>query len=971
MTIEHGAARAAHGYHGYNGDHASPDPSGLGSRARIAVLAVHGVGHHAPGETGNAIAALLAGQGARAPGSTHARYSGFGAEPIAVSLDPLRVPDLTDEPRPRGWRVFNERRGFFQTLRDDRKGAIADVPLDALAPQASAGGARTTAPAAEPDAPEPPLATRIGYEAYRTQLAGYEPGDRAPLHHSMRWRGTRTAAGAAPSDGDVDVDVYEMHWSDLSRRKAGTLAFFRALYQLLLHLPSLGRQAIDAAVAEQPGGRWRGLQNTYTWAVRLLVIGVPVLSVALLITGLAPLASTFVPERLGVAGSAALAIGVVAAASLAGTYWAAQTGRVGRVAGSTLGWVLVPVVGALVGAAIGAALVVGLPRPNAAFPDMARVHACLLAEWWAVAGAGALVGFRAYAKVRRGALVAGAVALGIAAATFLAFAVTARTDAQLYAHASLWTIQVLYALFAVFWIAFYVLAVAAAVCAFACGRANRDDDPMRDEAERAQRARARAVLRTVRLCVSLSVAGFLVTAVIAIGVVYQTLAKRAALFRGVDALPSPVLSDGLFLSPAPYRLATWLGMPTYACPGSHPGSAQTCASAQDYVTALFAGSTTFGLPIALVLFAVCALVLVWMALPSVVSEANAPSNCTNADAEGGGLWLSRGMEATTVVGWTLWVAMFVVIPVCSVLGGLGVHYGWHAPRPLAAATLALLDTTGALLATSAVALAGLLAKFGGTALDVVLDVDNYLRTYPDDETPTARIAERYASVLRHIARPDDAAPPPYDALIIVAHSLGTTISADVLRTLRLQAGDPKYGDKDLTALGFGPDGDRTASLPIHFFTMGCPARQLMNRFFPHRFWWVRDFPDGGASRPAETFDKVTARPPLRPDPRALGLASWGNAYRTGDYVGRALWIDRWYCRTTGGDGEGRYGRQALSVLADAPCGVPRWEACIGLGAHTHYWDPTAPDVAEHLDELINSAVRDRSTRRPPASVGTP
>jgi len=26
--------------------------------------------------------------------------------------------------------------------------------------------------------------------------------------------------------------------------------------------------------------------------------------------------------------------------------------------------------------------------------------------------------------------------------------------------------------------------------------------------------------------------------------------------------------------------------------------------------------------------------------------------------------------------------------------------------------------------------------------------------------------------------------------------------------------------------------------------------------------------------------------------------------------------------------------------------------CIGAGAHTHYWDQSAPDIAEKLDDLI-------------------
>ena len=32
----------------------------------------------------------------------------------------------------------------------------------------------------------------------------------------------------------------------------------------------------------------------------------------------------------------------------------------------------------------------------------------------------------------------------------------------------------------------------------------------------------------------------------------------------------------------------------------------------------------------------------------------------------------------------------------------------------------------------------------------------------------------------------------------------------------------------------------------------------------------------------------------------------------------------------------------------------RRERCIGAGAHTHYWDETAPEIAEELDRLIEA-----------------
>jgi hypothetical protein len=41
----------------------------------------------------------------------------------------------------------------------------------------------------------------------------------------------------------------------------------------------------------------------------------------------------------------------------------------------------------------------------------------------------------------------------------------------------------------------------------------------------------------------------------------------------------------------------------------------------------------------------------------------------------------------------------------------------------------------------------------------------------------------------------------------------------------------------------------------------------------------------------------------------------------------------------------------MHVATENPHGL-REEMCIGAGAHQHYWDQSAPDIAEKLDELI-------------------
>jgi hypothetical protein len=82
-------------------------------------------------------------------------------------------------------------------------------------------------------------------------------------------------------------------------------------------------------------------------------------------------------------------------------------------------------------------------------------------------------------------------------------------------------------------------------------------------------------------------------------------------------------------------------------------------------------------------------------------------------------------------------------------------------------------------------------------------------------------------------------------------------------------------------------------------------------------------------------------------------------YRSGDYVGRSLWLDEWYRRTDGPAGSGRYPEAIYVAHAGS-----RTEACIGAGAHTRYWDDTAPDVADLLNALIAKRVNMQYKRNP-------
>jgi hypothetical protein len=249
-------------------------------------------------------------------------------------------------------------------------------------------------------------------------------------------------------------------------------------------------------------------------------------------------------------------------------------------------------------------------------------------------------------------------------------------------------------------------------------------------------------------------------------------------------------------------------------------------------------------------------------------------------------------------------------------------------------------------ATAAAGILAALVKYSSPILGVVLDVDNYLRTSPPEATPRAKIVERYVSLLRYLARyrnPCDGRG--YDSVVIVAHSLGSLISTDLLRFLYAE------GDAALAPLGLAGEFEQDqGGISLKLLTMGNPTRQLLNRFFPYLYDWVRESPDNGAHPlppPVAPPPPPTIPPDALPDPAELGLTTWVNTYRSGDYVGRSLWLTEWYRRTTGANDTGAYPLAIYEAGSDG-----RLEMCIGAGAHTHYWDDTAPDVAEQLNTLI-------------------
>ena len=323
-------------------------------------------------------------------------------------------------------------------------------------------------------------------------------------------------------------------------------------------------------------------------------------------------------------------------------------------------------------------------------------------------------------------------------------------------------------------------------------------------------------------------------------------------------------------------------------------------------------------------FAILALLILVCGLtPMVLAEVSPPENegRNRSASEAMGRWLSHSNRSSIWSARLMYGLFMASFPIAIVL----LTTTWFN-GPLEKVIGPLIVGLGEAVAGGAIgvfalsrtfrALAGLLAP-----LDALLDVDNYMHEHPRETNPTARIFGRYLSILRCVK------DGGYDGIVIVSHSQGTVITADLLR----------FCQRFPNLLG-------TTLPPTFLFTMGCPLRNLYGTFFPHLYKWAFE----------------------QPLPATLGIKEWVNAYRSGDYVGRYLWRDQdkddIFLSRYRSDGESHLWDLTTEFdPKDHPVGTgfpATREICIGAGAHTHYWDETAPEIAFELDRLIQLAACD-------------
>lgn len=857
---------------------------------RIAVIAVHGVGDQQPFESARAIGDLL-------------QNIDADPSPLANRPEPCATPPAAVQPQ---YDPFVER-----TIRINvRPLVITDEPRAAVAAARDAHATFHQFVEQQRREGRRPYEDDAWYAFMRGQLRCYHGEGPEETYETVRLEGRRTVRGAP----EQIVHVYEAYWADLSRLKAGIFSIFTELYQLLFHLSSIGTHVVDAEALHHSGRSWSVFHTVQRYAsvwltVPVVIVNLFTVCTVALVFGLLRLRRLPPAIQMEIVACAIATAGAAAAGSW---LWRARNQRVWLWSAPFAAALAIAVVawralhgrcgGAWPFADDGCTQLLALSRGSAA----AILAAAATVALWLVIGA--------YDQHRPGAKRAasrlGPILLATVAAT-LAVTRSANPTADRAIFVAFRALEVLYLAALAAWGGFFALSIVAFVAGAAAVR----------RVGGADRDRARRSLWTGRLMLGIPSFSFAVIAMAAWGAVNSLLATRTV---------------GIAYAP----VVTWFPAPTVSA---------LLERLQEY-----GGARAW--PVLMAAAGVAAIPAVWGLAPVVWPEIVPPDFWSAREgkyADRLGDWLTVTYRGLRISGELLYFTMIPIVPL--IVGSLLIlratgAMGWFAWADYVLKNFNVLGGLSGAVFAWLFAARGKVKKAAlgfRSGLDILLDVDNWLREHPLNRNPKARICGRYVSLLRYLCDwrdPFDAARG-YDAIVVVAHSQGTVITADLFRFLLWES------------RGFLPAYDATLArldeMPVTLFTMGCPLRDLYALRFPRLYAWARH-EDTAAMREWSANDLSVDRRSSEPNPAELGVVRWINAYRSGDYIGRYLWrtIPCGYLWTSDLGGV-PFDAPARSVSSD---GRHRTEFCIGAGGHTHYWDRTAPTIALELDRLIATAV---------------
>ena len=827
---------------------------------RVAIVAVHGIADQRRGDTAQSVAQQLA---TVTGGSTHTRDLALNVAP----LDPA-IPYRRWLPRAwsgRGWKSLR------QSWRSDFLDAsIGGVP----GPQAQPNSAAPNATAG-PTKAGPAADTGVRFTDYLLAKAqgARRTNEPKPVNVSVT-----TVDGA-----QLQADVFEMHWADLSRLAGSVVPIVAELFTLVFHLSRLGVDALSLAERLDDSGSLTWIARAQRAADWLFSRVLALLALQLVVCVLLLAPALLVTAHRGGTQVLATALAGIGAASVL-VYVGHRRWRTAIPVGVLVGWGA----WALAGSAYGSLAVMLAWLALLTVVYLRFLRFCEQ-RFRAVLGVGSLL----YAVTLACTVLFGTSAGFTGKEGWIAGTLGA-LEALLLAHAILWPVLALLVAATV------LLSEVALWRGSAAGRDHR-----------------------------------------------QTLATaRLGLFSSVGAFLVCLMIGFMFAS---WVLKSLMGCELYE-PWWFRGDAAMCAS--DFLgwrAERNAGSFSL---VALFLLGLVGFVALVFA-PSILRELRVGA----APASGAlGRWLSAGYFAIErlVRLWGLAVGLGAVgvalVLLLSQLARRGIVvdlslFGLHLDKLQQSIQDLSKDWLGAIVIGIAGGAAGLLA-IGKMAikqlqvlrapLDAALDVDNHFREFPRDAICRVRIIERYVALLDHLRRQG------YTRLVVVAHSQGTVITADLLRYLQQRdrlkgAAAATPGQVDPLVLRQWLDG-----IGPRLLTVGSPLRQLYALRFAALYPWVLS---------AVTHDSGLSW--AGPEPHEIGVQHWSNLWGSGDYVGRWLWSRPDPSRPAplqvdpaSYDGAEHLGHDSQGR---------RWkDRCIGADAHTHYFELDQGRVAEELLALIRA-----------------
>ena len=886
--------------------------------ARVAVIVVHGVADQLAGATARSVVELLV-----ATKQNGATYEAVATNDFTLAVPPLaptHPPERTTDATPTSYsRPLSK--AFAQSFRSD-----LHRPDWEVAKKAGRGPAAKTARAldAEPDR---------GLQVTNFLLAKYLDNHAATeAYESSVVTLSRTSPSGA---GPHRVDVYEMYWADLSRLSGAIPRIISELFTLVFRLSKLGRGTVDEALGSVKDAN--GLAKPLSWrCLAFLQTGLDwafVNLLALLFTQLGMLALVIVPLALAAPQEDSVRWVVGSGLAIFALLWSAYRRRDGArrlalpialvaIAGVVLldaasGAWLVPLLWlALLTVALNAALRVSDDR----FPF---TRASGLTLW----------------------------TLAVAGVVWFVWRETSPVSFRVWVQAALFGVELVLTAIKWWWIAAAVAFAAWYVAGLAASRQGGYEGS--------------ASVDTGRLGMFASLGAFVVLTM-ALWALASTVLTASVASGDVSYVPRifPIEENIRGISEAsaraaafPHQAAAAAVPASSACPCAAPTVARGPYGAESFLRYRYEDSTaSFSVIAALLLILASYLVAVFV--PSVLAELKLlrdKAGAAGRAAARAGDTATRDLGGWLTAGYRYLGSAVSTVVLLSIVGALGVAFVLYAQPAQGAGNWARTVDFAAYLSQvllkpmvlGAAGIGAALSAFGGVLsryvpglrapLDIALDVDNHFREFPRKSIPRARIFSRYAALLDHVSKQG------YDRIVVVAHSQGTVISAELLRFLSdAPRGVPREGHDRCRQLGDRYGGD------IRLVTLGCPLRQLYAARFPSLYGWVlRKNGDGNG--------------PLSAD---IGARRWANAYTSGDYVGRWLWS------SPGGDDP--LGHPMIDTVKPVVLGrgsayspfhpmppdaqaletMSELEVCLGLGAHTHYFEPDQAVVAWLIDLVV-------------------